>query len=128
MGVMVGVESVSSGLANLEYFASTYRVIGVFDEPVSPDGVKEMTTNHDENLILRWGNNTQTILQDCSALFRSFSEDTTPLSKPVANAVGELAKKCTLTSDSAILLITAGKMWDAEMLCRSVLEGTCRLA
>lgn len=87
-----------------------------------------MASSHDGNSILRWGNDTRTILEDCSSLFRLFNEDASHLSKSVELAIVELGLKCTLTSDSAILLITAEKLWDAEMLCRSVLEGTCRLA
>jgi len=40
----------------------------------------------------------------------------------------QLAVSCHLTSESALLLIEHGCLWDAEILIRSVTEGTAKFA
>jgi hypothetical protein len=42
--------------------------------------------------------------------------------------IGELASATARTSESALLLCAYGQLWDAEVLMRSVLEGTLKFA
>jgi hypothetical protein len=40
----------------------------------------------------------------------------------------QLSANCMMTSESALLLVQSARVWDAEMLVRSVLEGTYKFA
>lgn len=87
-----------------------------------------MTEAANTSRILSWASATQEALLQISTLFQRFHKAIEPLPRRTERVIGELQLRCTLTSDSAIVLVAREKYWDAEMLCRSVLEGTGRLA
>ena len=49
-------------------------------------------------------------------------------SKRLRHNLGLLLNSCHLTSESALILIANCKLWDAESLVRSVMEGTYKVA
>lgn len=51
-----------------------------------------------------------------------------PWAAAECRTIGELASATARTSESALLLCAYGQLWDAEMLVRSVLEGTLKFA
>lgn len=60
---------------------------------------------------------------ECSSFLNS-PVDECPSS--AAEAAFELGYACSLSSDSALLLLEAGLVWDADILARSVAEGTLK--
>lgn len=79
-------------------------------------------------ILTRWVRRTQDSLRAAQALHRPFFECSAERFGRTEWLVGQLAIRCTLTSDSILLLVSELKFWDAEVLARSVLEGTFRLA
>ena len=61
----------------------------------------------------------------CAPYIANESQFLDPL---VRFVIAQLLISCQLTSESTFLLITNQKMWDAEILIRSVLEGTFKFA
>jgi hypothetical protein len=75
----------------------------------------------------------KTLAEKSLSTLRSFL----PLMAPVGShawglagsrTIGELASATARTSESALLLCAYGQLWDAEMLVRSVLEGTLKFS
>ncbi len=75
-----------------------------------------------------WAGNCRAALNDCSTLFQPFFQQQSDEHRESDQVLGQLAMSCTLTSFSALVLIDLRSVWDADMLVRSVVEGTCKLA
>jgi hypothetical protein len=81
-----------------------------------------------EARIALWASATQRGLRLYSDAFRAFYESDPKLPDNTEQIIGQLGIRCTLTSDTILFLAQHEKLWDAEMLSRSVLEGTAKLA
>lgn len=77
--------------------------------------------------LLGWANRAQDFLRNALALQRPFFESPVKLAEQTEWLVSQLGIRCTLTSDSVLLLIGQLKFWDAEILARVALEGTFKL-
>lgn len=75
-----------------------------------------------------WAANCRAALKACSNLFQPFFQQQSDEHRESDQVLGQLAMSCTLTSFSALALIDLRSVWDADMLVRSVVEGTCKLA
>jgi len=78
--------------------------------------------------LVAWALRTQDILRVASSLQKPFFECPHKLPHPLEWLVSQLGVRCTLTSDSVLLLVGQLKFWDAEILARVCLEGTFKLA
>lgn len=82
----------------------------------------------EKQLVLSWVNRAQPILVQFSKLLQPFFALPSPVTVETGSVLAHLSKQCSLTSDSVLALVALGKMWDGEMLVRSVVEGTLRFA
>lgn len=73
------------------------------------------------------GIRAQAILGAYSAALSPFFTKSVKFSPDCEFLIGQLSIRCTMTSDSALLLVGYGKLWDSEVLFRSALEGSLRL-
>src|SRR5262245_21412628 len=82
---------------------------------------------HNQPVLKTWSLQAQDFLRDASSLQKPFFESPLKLPDQVEWLVGQLGIRCTLTSDSVLLLVGQLKFWDAEVLARVCLEGTFKL-
>ncbi len=78
-----------------------------------------------EKTIQKWVIESEKAVHGFLPLLRPFFQTLDNNSIPIF-VLGSLSTSCHLTTDSAILLIQNNSFWDAEILIRSVLEGTCK--
>lgn len=83
-------------------------------------------SEEEASVVARWATRCQQALTSLTELLQPFFARPSPVSEQASFVLGRLAMHCTLTSDSVLALILLGKLWDAEMLTRSVVEGTLR--
>jgi len=78
--------------------------------------------------LVRWSSQRSFVLGEAFDLCRAiFSTDRAEDSKP-GFVLAQLALSCHLTSESALLLVSNVRVWDADILVRSVVEGTLKFA
>jgi hypothetical protein len=76
--------------------------------------------------LRRWATTAQDALHDHIAVVRDAFTDQVDDEGKTMYVLGQLNVSCIMTSESALLLIAHSRTWDAELLIRSVLEGTYR--
>ena len=81
-----------------------------------------------EDRLNLWGSACQTAFHDALTLFQAFFAAKDAGDPDTDFVLGQLSASCTMTSESALLLIENVRLWDAEALVRSVLEGTYKFA
>lgn len=81
-----------------------------------------------EEALLRWAIQTRSALEDSLTLFRPFFQHETKLDRRLEYTLFRLSTSCFQTSDSTVLLVSQQRLWDADILARSVLEGTYKFA
>src|SRR5437016_5660870 len=74
----------------------------------------------------RWAVWAQQALLGYSACFRAFYQGPHRLPKDTEFSLGQLHLRATSTSETAIFITTHLKLWDAEILLRSVMEATLK--
>lgn len=74
-----------------------------------------------------WANEAQSAVYDYAACFRTLVQASDRLPEQVEFAIGQLQLRAALTSDSALNLIIQLKLWDAEILLRTVAESSLKL-
>lgn len=75
-----------------------------------------------------WGKASLEALQDSLALYRPFFQHEIRLPGEQEVVLFQLSSSCHATSESTAFLVAGYRLWDAEILYRSVLEGTFRFA
>lgn len=80
-----------------------------------------------ENLFKTWASQGSYYLGECFDLSKPFlDQDYKGIDPHVRFVSAQLYIDCHLTSESVFLLIQQGKEWDADILVRSVMEGTIK--
>lgn len=78
-----------------------------------------------QDIFIEWAKQASHCLGDTYDTCNPFlDKDNTLLEPSVRFVSAQLQISCHLTSESIFLLILNGKIWDADILLRSVLEGT----
>ena len=93
-----------------------------------PPGEKQASDAPSSSILLHWTSAAQRALHDHLKLFQAFFSSEADSDPTTDQVLGMLSTSCMLTTDSALLLIRHARLWDAEMLVRSVLEGTYKFA
>jgi hypothetical protein len=83
--------------------------------------------NRFQNNIHTWVNGCSDILHEYLELTCSSLNASGELNADLKRVVNTLTISCHLTSESSLILVGELKLWDAEMLVRSILEGTTKL-
>ena len=78
--------------------------------------------------MARWAARAQEALEESLRLLKPFFGSPTKFDEREEITLVRLSASCYLTSESAAFLISGARLWDAELLCRSVLEGTYKFA
>lgn len=78
------------------------------------------------NSLRAWAQETSEIIDKYLELTAPFLLDTPRIEPKHQFILKHLAISCNYTSHSAVLLIANGSLWEAEMLIRSVLEGSLK--
>ncbi len=79
--------------------------------------------------IARWAGECAYLLYDLHDLSqRAIKRGVTGVPSPFSWFVNGLTVSCHLTSESTVLLVAHGRLWDAEILLRSVTEGSLKVA
>jgi hypothetical protein len=74
----------------------------------------------------RWAVSAQQALLGYSACFRPFYQGPDRLPQDIEFSLGQLHLRATSTSETAMFITTHLKLWDAEILLRSVMEATLK--
>jgi len=77
--------------------------------------------------LIGWATQAQRALVDYAKCFGAVAADQNRLTDQVEFAVGQLQFRAASTSDSALFLIGHLKLWDAEILVRTVAEASLKL-
>jgi hypothetical protein len=84
---------------------------------------------HDNQIQLAsWANEAQSAVYDYATCFRPVFNGPDRLPSDVEFAIGQLQLRAALTSDSVLNLLIQLKLWDAEILLRTVVESSVKLA
>lgn len=84
---------------------------------------------HDNQIQLaKWANGAQSAVYDYATCFRPVFNRPNRLPSQVEFAIGQLQLRAALTSDSVLNLLIQFKLWDAEILLRTVVEASIKLA
>lgn len=78
--------------------------------------------------LTRWASICSFALGDYFDLYKAHFPVAVGLDEKEQFVLTHLSASCHWTSESALLLVSNVRLWDAEMLIRSVLEGTYKLA
>jgi hypothetical protein len=77
---------------------------------------------------LLWAQTASELIGECYDYARPFiDKDYDGLDPFVRFVVAQLFIDCHLSSESALILVGAGKEWDADILNRAVMEGSYKL-
>lgn len=76
--------------------------------------------------LLRWASQMSFWIADVTDLSRPILGSEGQLEKRTKLVLWQLTASCHSTSESALLLIGNGRLWDADILVRSVVEGTLK--
>jgi hypothetical protein len=85
-----------------------------------------MTEIHVQTLLRKWAAHTQQALIDYSECFRVLYQDPNRQPRDTEFVLGQLQVRATSTSDSVLFIVPEMKLWDAEILLRSVMEATLK--
>lgn len=82
-----------------------------------------------EKVLSGWSSAGSHLIAECVDISNTIfgNEERKAVDPYVVSVVQKLYVSCHITSESALLLIRNGREWDADLLCRSVLEGTYKL-
>jgi hypothetical protein len=75
-------------------------------------------------IIASWARRCQAAMLELGELWHAVAEKQAGRVQDVEFTIGRLHHQCWSTSESALLLAAEEKLWDAEILTRTVLEGT----
>lgn len=77
------------------------------------------------DLLRLWSYQANTALIEALALFEPFFRTTEYVDRSKGTLI-ELHTSCFAASQAVLIMVREGRLWEAEMLNRSVFEGTCR--
>src|SRR5450759_527048 len=81
-----------------------------------------------EAILVRWTGACNEHLRDFLTFCLPVVKDAGAIAPSTGFVLNILGSSCHTTSESALLLTRHGRVWDADMLVRSVLEGTAKYA
>ena len=73
-----------------------------------------------------WAYRAQTLMHQSLPVMKQFFDEEAPEHEKSDFVLGQLSTNCLMITESAILLTSALRLWDAEILVRSVLEGSIK--
>ncbi len=82
----------------------------------------------DELLLVRWTGFANELMRACLNFCMPVLKDPQEVEPQSGFVLNLLGLSCHTTSESALLLTRYGRVWDSEILVRSVLEGTLKYA
>lgn len=77
--------------------------------------------------VIRWTDCYSHFSFQISGLWREFFQRK-DLDHDIGFSMAQLSMSCTYTSDSVAFLVRSGRMWDADILIRSLVEGSMKFA